>query len=110
MVYFQVACDYPEYVVHESAPVTGTLYLGIPVKMCQLTKCCGSTILVKVASVLTAEATSPVYLRTCCGAAVPLVNRSAGAAVTGTNLVANNWYEIRVRITDGVAQGVVQSL
>ena len=110
MVYCQLSYDYPEYVTYESAPVTGTLYLGLPVKMCQLTKCCGTTILVKVANVLTAEATSPVYLKTCCGAAIPLVNKSAGAAVTGANLVLNNWYEIRVRCMDGVAQGVVQSL
>lgn len=110
MVYYRVTCDYPEYVTYESAPVTGTLYLGLPVKMCQLTKCCGTTILVKVASVLTAETASPVYLRTCCGAAVPLVNKSAGAAVTGANLTLDNWYEIRVRCIDGVAQGVVQSM
>ena len=110
MVYCRVTYDYPEYVTYESAPTTGTLYLGLPVKLCQLTRCCGTTILVKIASVLAAETASPVYIKTCCGAAIPLVNKSAGAAVTGANLDLNAWYEIRVRCNDGVAQGVVQSL
>lgn len=110
MVYCQVTCDYPQYLVFESAPVTGTLYLGVPIRMCTLTRCRGTTILVKIGSVLAAETASPVYLRTCCGATIPLVNKSAGAAVTGANLTLNDWYEIRVRCNDGVAQGVVQSL
>lgn len=110
MVYCQVTCDYPQYVSYESAPVTGTLYLTIPAKLCNLVRCKGTTILVKIGSVIAAETASPVYLRTCCGAAIPLVNRSAGAAVTGANLTLNDWYEIRVRCNDGVVQGVVQSL
>lgn len=109
MVYCQVTCDYPEYVVYESAPVTGTLYLGIPVKLCQLVRCKGTTILIKVASTIAAEAASPVYLKTCCGATIPLVT-SAGAAVTGTNLTLNDWYELRVSNVTGIAQAVVQNV
>lgn len=109
MVYCQVTCDYPQYVSYESAPVTGTLYLPIPAKLCNLVRCKGTTILLKVASVIAAESASPAYLKTCCGATIPLVSPT-GTAVTGTNLTLNDWYEIRISNVTGVAQATVNNL